>query len=90
MERPIPPPGYKLVKGKDIKDCVPEGALFWINRWVASTRIGRKPMEWALGEFYAIPSSPESITDEAKTIVEGDRAADYGNVKIAVLRKLGH
>ncbi len=47
-------------------------------------------MEWALGEFYAIPSSPESITDEAKTIVEGDRAADYGNVKIAVLRKLGH
>ena len=28
MERPIPPPGYKLVKGKDIKDCVPEGAHY--------------------------------------------------------------
>ena len=76
MEQPIPPEGYKLVKGQDIKDRVPEGALFWINRWVASARIGRKPMEWALGEFYAIPSSPDSITDTdtdtdtAKAIVD--------------------
>ena len=79
MTTPTPPPGYKLVKGIDIKDRVPEGALFWTNRWVPSSRVGRKPIEWALGDFYAIPSSPESITDEAKTIVAGDRASDYGD-----------
>ena len=86
MEQPIPPEGYKLVKGQDIKDRVPEGALFWINRWVASTRIGREPMEWALGQFYAIPSSPDSITDEAKAVVSGERAADYGDVNESFAR----
>ena len=29
MEQPIPPEGYKLVKGQDIKDRVPEGAKIW-------------------------------------------------------------
>ena len=40
---PTPPPGYKLVKGIDIKDRVPEGALFWTGSWVDSFDIGYTP-----------------------------------------------
>lgn len=95
MEQPIPPEGYKLVKGQDIKDTlkeladigavaanldrVPEGAKFW--------EPGDKDFDWfqtsipecsvpsnCLDLFYAIPSSPDSITDTdtAKAIVAGD------------------
>ena len=88
---PTPPPGYKLVKGIDIKDRVPEGALFWDSqnvfngedppKWDESGYIGEPLDNELYSEFYAIPSSPESITDEAKTIVAGDRASDYGDAK---------
>lgn len=93
MEQPIPPAGYKLVKGEDIKDCVPKRALCWMPRtsnFVNSGRIGRNladPID--LRNFYAIPASTpaqdlesaeQSITDTAKAIVAGDRAADYGDV----------
>lgn len=48
-----------------------------------------------LGEFYAIPASTpmqdvealeKSITDEAKAIVAGERAADYGDAKASFSR----
>lgn len=82
MNTPTPPAGYKLVKGEDIKDCVPEGSKLWLYgsmSWRPSVDIGEKANPALYDDFYAIPSSPESITDEAKTIVAGDRAQDYGD-----------
>lgn len=81
MTTPTPPPGYKLVKGIDIKDRVPEGAMVWSTRenWIESGYTGRSLPEHSHFSFYAIPSSPESIIDEAKVIVAGDRASDYGD-----------
>ena len=87
MTTPTPPPGYKLVKGIDIKDRVPEGAAVWDhNRWRVSGRIGYTVSEYALDDFYAIPSEPESITNEAKTIVANDRASDYGDANESFTR----
>ena len=83
---PTPPPGYKLVKGIDIKDRVPEGALFWTGSWIESSDIGYKANPALYDDFYAIPSSPKSITDEAKTIVAGDRASDYGDANESFTR----
>lgn len=86
---PTPPPGYKLVKGEDIKDCVPEGAMVWeslqdVPRWRHSSFCGRSIVN--IESFYAIPSFPESITDEAKAIVAGDRASDYGDANESFTR----
>ena len=69
MNTPTPPAGYKLVKGEDIKDCVPEGALFWVppaEAWdnVAYTKISSKML---LEAFYAIPETkPEHPNKAAK------------------------
>ena len=89
MTTPTPPPGYKLVKGIDIKDCVPEGAMVYCDEqsnWFKSVRCGQPVYGCDLEAFYAIPSLPESITDEAKTIVAGDRASDYGNANESFTR----
>ena len=81
MNTPTPPPGYKLVKGIDIKDRVPQQAkVFGIDgAWYDSDYQGKELREIDWPDFYAIPSSPESITDEAKIIVAADRASDYGD-----------
>lgn len=96
MTTPTPPPGYKLVKGIDIKDRVPEGALFWDrDRWQVSGRTGYAVSEYALDDFYAIPfltlaqnieAMEQSITDEAKAIVANDRASDYGDANESFAR----
>jgi hypothetical protein len=75
---PTPPPGYKLVKGEDIKDRVPEGALFWNFSWDESADVGKKANPALYDDYYAIPDTT-TITEEAKTIVAGDRASDYGD-----------
>jgi hypothetical protein len=81
---PTPPQGYKLVKGIDIKDLLPiDGIKCWYEHsqdWLFSVYSRNSTMTEAdTQNIYAIPSSPESITDEAKTIVAGDRASDYGD-----------
>ena len=84
---PTPPPGYKLVKGIDIKDHVPEGSKLWLYgsmSWRPSVDVGEKANPALYDDFYAIPS--ESITDEATAIVAGDRAADYGDVNESFAR----
>lgn len=91
MEQPIPPEGYKLVKGQDIKDRVPEGAKIWEPGdkdfdWFPTSIPGRSAPSNCLDLFYAIPSSPDSITDEAKAVVSGERAADYGDVNESFAR----
>ena len=88
MTTPTPPPGYKLVKGIDIKDRVPEGAMVWKakNVWGDSGFCGFGLPDQNLKNFYAIPSSTESITNEAKTIVAGDRASDYGDANESFAR----
>lgn len=98
MNTPTPPPGYKLVKGIDIKDRVPEGAMIWesmqdVPRWRHSSFCGKSIIN--VESFYAIPESTpmqeveameKSIADEAKTIVAGDRASDYGDANESFAR----
>jgi hypothetical protein len=74
MTTPTPPAGYKLVKGEDIKDRVPEGALIWSSsqsledepEWVPSGRVCMSL--YAPGQLtahYAIPETkPESVIPE--------------------------
>ncbi len=94
MTTPTPPPGYKLVKGVDIKDRVPEGALCWMSEsgnFKASIRIGKNLTYGTdLRNFYAIPESTpvqdvetmeQSITDEAKTAVDDPYQIHIGGVK---------
>ena len=97
MTTPTPPPGYKLVKGIDIKDRVPEGAkiAYADGAWVDSCAIGLPLSQPYWPVNYAIPESTpmqdieameQSITDEAKTIVAGDRASDYGDANESFTR----
>jgi hypothetical protein len=77
MTTPTPPPGYKLVKGIDIKDRAPEGALFWTDiEWSNSAFVGEACHKDDWENFYAIPSEPESITEEAKTSRKRDTLVD--------------
>ncbi len=74
MTTPTPPAGYKLVKGEDIKDRVPEGALIWSSsqsledqpEWVPSGRVCMSL--YAPGQLtahYAIPETkPEPVIPE--------------------------
>lgn len=66
MQTPIPPAGYKLVKGEEIKNRVPDEALFWTDGWVPSLSIGQEPPNWALEEFYAIPAALNFPIDDPK------------------------
>ena len=98
MNTPTPPPGYKLVKGFDIKDRVPEGAQNWNfadKRWIPSCFVSDRLGEACWYDYYAIPCSTpmqdieameQSIADEAKTIVAGDRASDYGDANESFAR----
>ena len=111
---PTPPAGYKLVKGEDIKDRVPEGAMVWYfmeQRWNPTYFTSGQLGEVWRDDFYAIPDTnqnqPEnplievakaawskssaliglkSIIEEAKSIVAGDRANDYGDVNESFTR----
>ena len=90
---PTPPSGYKLVKGIDIKDRVPEGAIAICDdgSWISSDYQGQPLPSPNWDSFYVIPNTNQqlensSITDEAKTIVAGDRASDYGDANESFAR----
>lgn len=95
---PTPPPGYKLVKGIDIRKNLPiNGLRCWMkDKWDISIYESSRRMHGDdLDNFYAIPASTpmqdieameQSITDEAKAIVAGDRASDYGDVNKSFAR----
>lgn len=52
--------GYKLVKGEEIKDCVPEGAMVWdLNKFFSSAFCNRRLPDCNWDDFYAIPIQPE-------------------------------
>jgi hypothetical protein len=64
MNTPTPPAGYKLVKGEDIKDRVPEGALVFDcdGKWASSIYLNEKLPPVNLRNFYAIPETkPEPV-----------------------------
>ena len=66
MNTPTPPAGYKLVKGEDIKDRVPEGAKVWLIEgvWSPSNFCGQPLGLGNLQNFYAIPETkPEPVID---------------------------
>ena len=98
MNTPTPPPGYKLVKGIDIRKHLPINELlcWYQDKWDISIYDGVSRMHGDdLGNFYAIPESTpmkdikaieQTITDEAKTIVAGDRASDYGDANESFAR----
>lgn len=86
MTTPTPPPGYKLVKGIDIKDRLPiDGIKYWYEHkedWRPSVYSQNSTMSEAyIKNIYAIPSSPNSITDEAKTAVDDPYQIHIGGVK---------
>jgi len=68
MNTPTPPARYKLVKGEDIKDRVPEGAMCWnyYNRtWNTSEFAGRSLFTYLHDNHYAIPETkPDPIIPE--------------------------
>ena len=77
---PTPPAGYKLVKGEDIKDRVPEGALIWSSsqcledepEWVPSGRIGGQLYGFEVKSLYAIPGTkPEPVASNPLSQQEG-------------------
>lgn len=75
MNTPTPPAGYKLVKGEDIKDRVPEGALRWNyhNRtWNTSEFVGKSFLTYLHDNHYAIPETkPEPIANNPLSQQEG-------------------
>lgn len=98
MTTPTPPPGYKLVKGEDIRKNLPiNGLRCWMKgKWdISIYESSRRMHESDLDNFYATPESTlkqdievleQSITDDAKTIVAGDRASDYGDASESFTR----
>lgn len=88
MNPPTPPPGYKLEQGLDY---IPSDSLVFINdNWEPYPLAHTYNRESFVPEmhrklFYAIPES-SSITEEAKTIVAGDRASDYGDANESFAR----
>ena len=83
MQTPTPPDGYRLVKGEEIKDRVPDGAQVWTdeNMWEKSSYEGYPLPPLNFKNFYAIPDAQKSIVETAKEIVAGDRAQDYGDAQ---------
>jgi hypothetical protein len=75
MNTPTPPAGYKLVKGEDIKDRVPEGALYWIpcgEEWDEVCYKKIPPESSLMGAFYAIPETkPEPVANNPLSQQEG-------------------
>ena len=82
MKKPTPPEGYRLVKGEDIKDRVPERAMVYnAGHWFQSAFCGGELPLMNHNDYYAIPvSAPmqdvetmeQYLTNEAKAIVSGD------------------
>lgn len=72
---PTPPAGYKLVKGEDIKDRVPEGALYFEygKSWVCSMMVGdRLRFPFQFEADYAIPETkPEPAANNPLFQQEG-------------------
>lgn len=84
MQIPTPPDGYRLVKGEEIKECIPYGAkvLGDDGEWRPSSYTGCECPSAALDAFYAIPNTVStSVIVEAKSIVAGERQTDYGDAK---------
>ena len=78
MNTPTPPPGYKLVKGIDIKDQVPEGAMVYdTEHWFKSAFCNEMLPPVNHDDFYAIPSSPVSIEDPYQVQIGGVRCDPY-------------
>jgi hypothetical protein len=83
-DKPTPPPGFKLVKGAELKSPFDARLLVFTceDTWDESCYAGSDEAmdEIDLSSWYATPDSQQSISEEAAAIVAGDREADYGEV----------
>jgi hypothetical protein len=89
MTTPTPPAGYKLVKGEDIKDRVPEGALFWISCgevWDGVCYKKIPPESGLMGAFYAIPETKPD--DQMPAIVPKPVESEPSGVEAEVCRDI--
>jgi hypothetical protein len=81
--KPIPPPGFKLVKGGELKSPFDTRLLVFTDEdiWEESGYAGsnRAMLHEDFYSWYATPASQQSISEEAAAIVAGDREADYGD-----------
>jgi hypothetical protein len=89
-DKPTPPPGFKLVKGAELKAPFDTRLLVFTDEdiWYGSIYAGsNETMECAdLSAWYATPDSQQSISQEAAAIVAGERQADYGDVNESFAR----
>jgi hypothetical protein len=81
-DKPTPPPGFKLVKGAELKAPFDARLLVFTDEdiWGGSIYASSgEIMDYGdLSSWYATPE--QSISEEAAAIVAGDREADYGEV----------
>jgi hypothetical protein len=89
-DKPTPPPGFKLVKGGELK--APFDARLHVftdeGTWDGSIYASSgKIMDYGdLSSWYATPDSQQSISQEAASIVAGERQVDYGDVNESFAR----
>ena len=89
-DKPTPPPGFKLVKGAELKAPFDTRLLVFTDEdiWYGSIYAGsNETMECAdLSAWYATPDSQQSISQEAAAIVAGERQVDYGDANESFAR----
>lgn len=86
---PTPPPGFKLVKGSELKAPFDKKLMVFCGNsgWLASSYAGTDEYIrlWDEAAFYATPDDstpldcPQSLLDAAKKIIE-ERGKDFGDI----------
>jgi hypothetical protein len=92
--QPTPPPGFKLVKGGELKVPFDKQLLYWwiddggFGKWIRSSFAGAasdSACEPVSQDWYANPDTsthtdcPQSLLSEAQKIIE-ERGKDYGDI----------
>jgi hypothetical protein len=87
-DKPTPPPGFKLVKGAELKAPFDARLLVFTDEdtWDESVYAGsnRAMLHADFCSWYAIPE--QSISEEAAAIVAGERQSDYGDANESFAR----
>lgn len=93
---PAPPSTHVLYTGPKQWQKLPPGSLFWADGWQKIEEVSAVP---GRDNYYAVPlnvsmpttSQPSSpvepdILEEARALIQGDRAASYGDAKASFER----
>jgi hypothetical protein len=89
-DKPTPPPGFKLVKGAELKAPFDARLLVFTDEdiWGGSIYASSgEIMDYGdLSSWYATPDLQQSISEEAASIVAGERQSDYGDANESFAR----